>query len=155
MFGVQNVSPAWPTLKKDRASFPMVAPIILKRVLLKEADVVMTCGKLVAHTVGAAKETAGEYATPCRASLHHWYAPIPRLGTAAAPLSISVIFSACANRETMYCARWSGVRDKSQAAEPTSGPVPSHGLSAAVTVKAMALQNVSMVSFPVLCFLFV
>lgn len=66
-FGAQNVSPAWPTFAKARASVEIAWPIRLNSVALKEPAVVQTCGNDVATGVGDENVVPGENATPCSA----------------------------------------------------------------------------------------
>jgi hypothetical protein len=71
MFGVQKVSPACCALAIARPSVPIASPIALKRLLLNDAAVRITCGNEVALGVGGANLTAGAVPTPWRASDHH------------------------------------------------------------------------------------
>ena len=54
-----------------RPSVPIASPIALKRLLLNDAAVRITCGNEVALGVGGAHFTAGDPPTPCSASDHH------------------------------------------------------------------------------------
>uniref|UniRef100_A0A7C8ZAB2 Uncharacterized protein n=1 Tax=Opuntia streptacantha TaxID=393608 RepID=A0A7C8ZAB2_OPUST len=79
-----------------------------KREVLKEAAVVMTCGKLVAPGTALEKWVPGPtYDTPCNASDHHSYLGIPSLCTAAAPLTRNPTFSCSVNRPTRSATRFS------------------------------------------------
>lgn len=79
--GVQKSKCARPLLAKARASVLMMMPILSTRGSSKAAEEVMACGNCVAALNWPPQVMPRLWATPWRASFHHWYALRPSLET--------------------------------------------------------------------------